>query len=178
MLADVVRTMYEYNRWAYGRLLERVAELTPEQLNAPGTAGHGSIRETLVHALNAQRGWLSWWDGSNPAFATTSTTAGGAGLKVEDLPDAGSLRREWQAIEGRTHTFASGLDDDKLVLAYTRTRPGQPAQSLLLWQMMLHVVNHGTQHRSEIAAMLTAFDRSPGALDMTAFLRERGQNSD
>jgi uncharacterized damage-inducible protein DinB len=58
---------------------------------------------------------------------------------------------------------------------YTRARPGQPTQTLPLWQMMFHVVNHGTQHRSEIAAMLTAFDHSPGALDMTAFLRERAR---
>jgi len=31
--------------------------------------------------------------------------------------------------------------------------------------MLLHVANHGTQHRSEVAAMLTAFRYSPGELD-------------
>jgi uncharacterized damage-inducible protein DinB len=37
---------------------------------------------------------------------------------------------------------------------------------------MAHVVNHGTQHRSEAAAMLTEFTHSPGDIDLIMFLRE------
>jgi uncharacterized damage-inducible protein DinB len=35
-----------------------------------------------------------------------------------------------------------------------------------IWQMLVHVVNHGTQHRSEAAALLTGEGRSPGDLDL------------
>jgi uncharacterized damage-inducible protein DinB len=42
----------------------------------------------------------------------------------------------------------------------------------ILWQAMLHVLNHGTQHRSEAAAMLTEFNHSPGDIDFMVFLRE------
>jgi uncharacterized damage-inducible protein DinB len=40
--------------------------------------------------------------------------------------------------------------------------------------MMLHVANHGTQHRAEVAAMLTAAGRSPGDLDLLAYFKPFG----
>jgi uncharacterized damage-inducible protein DinB len=43
----------------------------------------------------------------------------------------------------------------------------------VLWHCLLHLANHGTQHCSEAAAILTGYGRSPGYLDFTAFLNER-----
>lgn len=42
------------------------------------------------------------------------------------------------------------------------------------WQALAHVVNHGTQHRSEAAALLTAVGRSPGDLDMFDYAESLG----
>jgi uncharacterized damage-inducible protein DinB len=38
--------------------------------------------------------------------------------------------------------------------------------------MLAHVANHGTQHRSEAAVILTTAGRSPGDLDMIFFAEE------
>ena len=65
------------------------------------------------------------------------------------------------------------LTDEKLnlVVHYKNTK-GVP-QKQVLWKMMAHVVNHGTQHRSEAAALLTDFGCSPGDVDMIYFLDEK-----
>ena len=40
---------------------------------------------------------------------------------------------------------------------------------LPLWKTMLHLTNHLTQHRSEIAMKLTEWGHSPGELGMNVF---------
>ncbi len=68
--------------------------------------------------------------------------------------------------------FVAGLRDDNLerVIPYRSTRGQEFAQPL--WEILAHVVNHGTQHRSEAAEMLTDLDRSPGDLDLIMYLRD------
>jgi len=79
--------------------------------------------------------------------------------------------RLWE-IERETAEFVANLDAAQLDqgVAYTNTS-GQPQRILPLWQLMVHQVNHATQHRSEIAAMLTHFGHSPGELDFLRYLQ-------
>jgi uncharacterized damage-inducible protein DinB len=47
-----------------------------------------------------------------------------------------------------------------------------------VWQLLVHVVNHGTQHRSEAAALLTAERLSPGELDLFDYAEEQAERND
>ncbi len=164
-----LRALYGYNRWATEQVLEAAARLTPDQWLAPGTAGRGSIRDTLVHLISAQRSWLSWWDGSLSAEAAYRLT-----LNPADFPDLDSVREVWSSVARATQTFLDGLSEDDAERVYTHTLPNGLVFRQVLWQMLLHVANHGTQHRSEVAAMLTACGQSPGDLDLLRFFLERG----
>ena len=50
---------------------------------------------------------------------------------------------------------------------------GYVHEGVPVWQMLVHVVNHGTQHRAEAAALLTAESRSPGELDLINYAEEQ-----
>jgi uncharacterized damage-inducible protein DinB len=164
VLADALRTLYGYTEWATGRLLEAAEHLTPEQLHRPGSAGHGSVRDTLLHLMRTQRSWLSWWDGSLPADEAYALA-----LDPAAYPDVGALRALWADVARQTRAFTAGLTDREAARVFEHTLPNGFQFRMPLWQMMLHVANHGTQHRSEAAAMLTAFGHSPGDLEVLGY---------
>ena len=66
--------------------------------------------------------------------------------------------------------FVSDLPEERLNSTFDyRNTAGQPFTKVL-WHVMAHVVNHGTQHRAEVAALLTEFGHSPGDMDLVLFV--------
>jgi len=162
MKTSEILTLYKYNAWANARILNVAANLTTEQFLAPASFSHGGMRGTLVHTLFAEWIWRRRWEGHSPT----------EWLLPEDYPNFESLKTRWMKEEKELMNFAENISDDKLnsTLHYLSTG-GKPFQNTL-WHLMVHLVNHGTQHRSEAAAMLTDFGHSPGDIDFIVFLRD------
>lgn len=163
MTRDDLVTLYDYNYWANARILDAAARLTEEQFQTIVTGlSHGSVRATLVHALAAENIWRQrCLEGVSPKTL----------LQEADLPTLDLLRRLWAEEETAMRAGLARLSDEALnrPIAYMTTR-GAPMEDIL-WQILAHVVNHGTQHRAETAVALTAFGRSPGDVDLIVYLR-------
>ena len=164
MNADYFRTLYAYNSWANRRVLDRAAEVTAEQLRAqhPGLA-QGSLFGALVHTVATEIHWLRRWHGESP------TTL----LSEDDFPTIVALRDRWAEHDATLTTFVTALTDADLVRTIEyRTTQGDPHRDPL-FELLAHVVNHGTQFRGEAAVALTALGCSPGNLDLLGYLRSR-----
>jgi uncharacterized damage-inducible protein DinB len=114
--------------------------------------------------MNGQWIYLERWRGRSPR----------ARPDLEEFPELASVRARWEEIERDTQVFVGELSDTQLarVVQYTNIEGQQWAYPL--WQQMIHQVNHGTQHRSEAAVMLTQFGFSPGWLDFLYFIDVQG----
>lgn len=157
-----IRLLYQYNNWANKRILDAASKVTEEQFLAPASFPHGGLRGTLTHTLFAEWIWRTRWLGESPSQH----------MKPEDFPTFDSLRARWTEEEKALNLFVESLTNEKLNAPFQyKTTEGKERENIL-WQALAHVVNHGTQHRSETAAMLTEFDHSPGDIDMILFLRE------
>lgn len=155
-----ILTLYKYNQWANAKILNAAANITLEQYLAPASFPHGGLQGTLVHTVFAEWLWRQRWEGTSPVIR----------FKPEEFPTLESLCARWAEEEKQLMEFVDRLTDERLnsVLHYTNIS-GKPLTKIL-WQAMAHVVNHGTQHRTEAAAMLTELGHSPGDIDFIYFL--------
>lgn len=157
-----IQLLYKYNSWANKRILDAAANVTEEQFLGTATYPHGGLRGTLTHALFAEWIWRTRWLGESPTQR----------IKPEDFPTFASLRARWEDEEKLLMAFVDNLTDEKLNATFSyKTTTGEPHQRIL-WQAMAHVVNHGTQHRSEAAALLTDMSHSPGDIDLIVYLND------
>ena len=68
--------------------------------------------------------------------------------------------------------FVDDLTDERLNSKFSYTSTEGTPHERILWQAMAHLVNHGTQHKTEAAAIMTDFGQSPGDIDLIWFLIE------
>ena len=157
-----IQMLYEYNRWANERILGAAAKLNETQFLAPAAFPHGGLRSTLVHTLFAEWIWRLRWQGAPYDFR----------LKPDDFPTFASLKTCWLEEETRLMEFVAGLTEKQLKAEFDYISTEGYPHRRVLWEAMAHLVNHGTQHRTEAAAMLTAMGHSPGDIDLIVFLNE------
>ena len=96
--------LFDYSYWANDRLFEVAAQLTPEEFTKPVAGSYGSVRNTLVHVLSAEWGWLDRCGGARRGNALIPT----------DYPTLISLLHQWHQIESHTREFFGTLKDEDL----------------------------------------------------------------
>lgn len=155
-----VRVLLRYNEWANGRVLDAAAEVPADLLVVPAPVSHGSFLGTLVHQLSCEWEWrVRCQEGAWPAVQ----------MRVEDFPTLTALRERWAVEAEAMRAFIDGLRDENLDGPVRYVDDEDAAYEDPLWQVLLHVVNHGTQFRSEAAVVLTAAGHSPGPIDLIGY---------
>ena len=162
MNIDNLRLIFEYNEWANQRILAAAEQLSPEQLKAPNELGWGSLYGMLVHILDAEYGWRRY------LADRTETPL----LEAEDFDDLAAIATRWAKENDALRGYLNRLTDDDLNGLVDYEVDGETRYHVL-WHCLFHMANHGTQHRSECAALLTGFGASPGDMDFTVFLSSR-----
>ncbi|MEY2816777.1 MAG: hypothetical protein RL275_240 [Chloroflexota bacterium] len=163
MNKEYIQTLYRYNQWSNARILNAAAKLSPEQFLANSEYPHHYLLGVLTHTLFAEWIWRKRWVGESP------TTR----FKPEDFPTFESLRSRWSQEEAELMAFVRQVNDETLNAPFYYTSTEGVKYENILWESMAHVVNHGMQHRSEAAAILTELGSSPGDLDFILFTRKK-----
>jgi uncharacterized damage-inducible protein DinB len=159
-----IAELFDYNYWANSRILAAARRVSESQFMAPSDFPLGGLRGTLVHTFDAERSWRLLLEKGLMSFDDTSEA---------DFPALVALEKRWKDEEIAMGAYLGKLKDEEPGALVKYTTDSGVKRERVLWHCLFHVVNHGTQHRSEAAAILTKLGQSPGDMDFTLFLNER-----
>jgi uncharacterized damage-inducible protein DinB len=160
-VADIER-LYGYSSWANAKLLTVVTQLPPEQFTQSVAGSYGSIRNTLVHVLSAEWGWLDRCGGPPR----------GERLKPEDYPTVDAVVEVWRRVETSMRAFLAKLKDEDLARDIAFAIGAGPKMSLPLGELLQHAVIHAVHHRGQVALLLRALGYTPGNFDLLVYASE------
>jgi uncharacterized damage-inducible protein DinB len=159
-----LQTLLDYHYWARDIVLDAVTELPHEQFTKPVESSFRSVRDTVAHIYAADWIWYMRWIGEAP----TSLIA------YDQFSDATSIRKAWKDLESNVRQLVNDLGEDGINKAFDyRLLSGAP-DTAPFWQMLVHVVNHGSYHRGQVTTLMRQLGaHPPKPTDMIAFFRTR-----
>lgn len=162
---DLIRQLYEYNEWANNHLLYAASRLSDDELSGGQGVSFDSLEGNLGHIVAAQMNWLERWKTGKNVTPTTEVQKKIAGLEALQA----AFDRSHEALSEYVASLSEeGLDE---VLVYRDSSGARNERPL--WQLMSHVVNHGTHHRAETAMAMAALGKPMRELDYLYFELER-----
>lgn len=161
-VSDLER-LYDYNYWANRKLFSVVSQLTADQFTQSVAGSYASVRNTLVHVLSAEWGWLDRCGGPPR----------GERLKAEDYPTFESVDVTWKRVEGYMRNFLASLDDADLARHIEFALGGGPTHSVPLGDLMQHGAMHAVHHRGQVALLLRMLGHVPGNFDLVIYSMDK-----
>ncbi len=158
-----LKTLYDYSYWANKKLFDVIEQIPEEDFTKPIAGSYESIRNTMVHILSAEWGWLDRCGG--PARPNR--------LIAENYPTIASLINTWHNVEGYVRAFLGNLEDADLERQIEYTGSGNMKRSMPLGELLQHTANHAVHHRAQVALLLRMLGHTPGNIDILFYFAEQ-----
>ena len=160
---DYIRTIWDYNYWGYYKILKSLATVSAEDFAKPIPYSIGSLNEQIVHVMWAEALWMSRIKGQpRPEFGAS------------DYPTLDSVHEKWASIESDWRSFVTNLSESDLErkIESLQVKTGKIFYDALS-QVVVHVVNHGTDHRAQMLRIIHDFGGETFEQDMIYYFREK-----
>jgi len=160
-----IHMLFEYTRWAHRRVWSCAEQLSDEDYQRDMGYSWGSVHSQLVHIMAAEWLWLRRLHGESP------TSLPGA----VEYPTRAALRQQWDALEGDMRTYLASLTDADLAAEFDSKSTRGQARRSNVGAILLHVFNHGTDHRAQALAMIDRLGGETVGQDLLTYLVEQGK---
>lgn len=145
---------FRYNLWANLRLLDACAQLSDAQLDATMAGTFGSVRQTLMHLFASEEGYVRSFTGTTPTPPLK---------ELDAFVGFDELRRRAERSGKELITIAEERDLSQIFYLDGGT---YEAPAIIV---AIQAIDHGIDHRSQIATLLSQQEIEPPDLDSWAY---------
>jgi uncharacterized damage-inducible protein DinB len=159
-----IQAMYRFNTWANDSVREGLLTADEQALRAPIEGmWFGSIFFILTHILGAEAIWLARLrDDAMVPF-----------LSVDDFASAKNLADAWRKKDEEWEDWAGTVTADRLASDVTHRLRNGGTLTLKVWQPVMQVAFHGTEHRGHATVAMTQLGIKHGPQDFIEQFRAR-----
>jgi uncharacterized damage-inducible protein DinB len=166
MNADAFRHFYDYHFSENRKIWDRyVSPLSYEQFSQAVDYSHGSVRDQIVHLVSVDDIWFSELRGVQPSEP----------LALSNFDDRQTIRAHWDSVERNMRGYLAALRDD--MLFERPIKEPDEDKDLIVWQVLLHVVNHGTDHRAQLLRLLNDLGVETGSQDYIFYVYDHSMHA-
>ena len=153
-MMSCIEMLFDHNLSCREPLLQTLEQVNAEDFLKDLGVGKGSIRNILVHLMNAERYWISVLDGRDSSQ-----------IEPESLDSIQSIREVWSRVHEETREFMGRLKKEQLQHVKSVTW-GDQTISFTVGKALIHVANHETHHRGLLTGLIRQQGIDPPDFDM------------
>lgn len=143
-MKELLTQFAAYNIWANQRIMEVILSLTEEQQQQEVPSSFSSLYKTVLHMWDAES---AWWQRMKLHERIIIPSENFNGTIRDIINGLSQQNQQWQ--DWVSNATDSAIDH---VFQYQNSKKEQFKQPI--YQMLLHVFNHGTYHRGQLINML------------------------
>jgi uncharacterized damage-inducible protein DinB len=166
---NYLQTLMRYKQWANRLLYESMKEISEDELEAPRPIVSGSIIRTVNHTYSMDLVWQAHLQ-NNPHDFTTRNPVHFPTLRCLTVEQ--SKLDEWYV--SYADTLLEPAENEVINFKFI----GGGMGSMSRRDILLHVVNHGTYHRGNVAGMMCDCSVMPPTTDYPVFLKQTALNKE
>ncbi len=154
----ILLELFRHNVWANDVMIDACRDLSNEQLATELAGTYGRLDQTLVHLARAQGGYLrtltDWQPGPEHRLEYD-----------EPFPGVDRIAEHLRFTGERLIEVAGNASADRDLESTWRGEPYRLPE----WVLLLHAAHHATEHRQQIATVLTTLGIEPPEPDLVTY---------
>ena len=160
---DYFAEMFDYMRWGDRLMISAARSVPDEEYYKDQGISFGSIHKLMVHCMAAQWLWLSRWRGESPTRIESH----------EQYPTRAEFEQRWPLVHSAILDFLGLQSTNSLARIIDYKNMKGEHLALPLSDLMMHVIDHASYHRGQVASMIKRAGGQPAAISYHRFALER-----